>query len=57
MKYLAGIFLTGAFVYILSFSLHNWKRHSYFAAVGSALLALATVVLGFLALFFGNFEH
>ncbi|HHU60512.1 MAG: hypothetical protein QM401_04650 [Bacillota bacterium] len=57
MKYLAGIFLTGAFVYILSFSLHNWKRHSYFAAVGSALLAVATVVLGFLALFFGNFEH
>jgi hypothetical protein len=56
MRTLLMILTAWMLVYVLSFSVHAWRGANRSAAVGSALMALAALVLMVYALFSGRFE-
>lgn len=45
MKYIAILFILLPSLYTLSFAKHSWSKKNKAAAIGAALVALASVVL------------
>lgn len=56
MRYFGAAIVLGIFIHLISYMIYNIKQKNSIAAVGTAILAAAAVILPIYVLFFAAFE-